>query len=328
MVPTGQGQPKIPEMDPFLQGLVARHGVFLRREALAIGYDDKSVAALLRHREWARVRHGAYTFGTTWDAADELERHRILSMAVMRSLSGHAALSHVSALVAHGIAVWGADLTKVHLTRLDTGAGRRTSDSVHHEGLATDDDVVEIGGLLVTRPARAVVEATAQLSVEAAVVSADSALNRGLTDPDELSCTHAAMQRWPFIQRTHAVLAFADGRAESPGESRSRYLFVSRGLPMPTLQHEVYDAWGTLLGVTDFAWLGHHVLGEFDGRVKYGRLLRAGEDAGDAVFREKKREDLIREATNMRMFRMTWSDLHHSAQTASRLHRLLGRRAA
>ncbi len=36
-------------------------------------------------------------------------------------------------------------------------------------------------------------------------------------------------------------------------------------------------------------------MGEFDGRIKYGRLLRPGQEAGDAVFEEKRREDAIRD---------------------------------
>ena len=228
----------------------------------------------------------------------------------------------------HGIAVWGANLSAAHVTRLDTGAGRRQHDVVHHEGRLAEADVTEVEGVLVTMPARAVVEATGQLSVEAAVVSADSALHLGLTDPAELRRTHDAMQTWPFTRRTHAVLAFSDGRAESPGESRSRLMFRAHGVPAPILQFPVYDDRGVLIGITDFAWPDHRVLGEFDGRVKYGRLLLPGQEPGDVVFAEKQREDRLREVTDMRMFRMTWSDLYRGAETTARLRRALQRPAA
>lgn len=310
-------------MDPRLQSIITAHGVFLRREACAVGHDDASIAAMLRHREWVRVRHGCYTAAALWSAADPVERHRILSRAVLRSLTGRAALSHVSALAEHGIALWGADLSRVHVTRLDGAAGRRQRDTVHHEGLAPDEDLCRRGGLLLTSPARAVVESTALLTVEAAVVSADSALHQSLTDRETLTRTHARLQTWPRIRRTHAVLAFADGGSESPGESRSRYLFACQALPAPTLQVPVHDASGTLVGVTDFGWLGHGLLGEFDGRVKYGRLLREGETAADAVYREKQREDRIRELTGARMVRLTWDDLARPAATAARVRRLL-----
>ncbi|WP_104528766.1 hypothetical protein [Blastococcus saxobsidens] len=35
-------------------------------------------------------------------------------------------------------------------------------------------------------------------------------------------------------------------------------------------------------------------MGQFDGRVKYGRSLRRGLEPGDAVFAEKRREDAVR----------------------------------
>jgi hypothetical protein len=56
---------------------------------------------------------------------------------------------------------------------------------------------------------------------------------------------------------------------------------------MPSrLQLEVRSAEGPDLGRADFAWEDARLLGEFDGRVKYGRLLRPGQDPGDAVFQE------------------------------------------
>ena len=43
-----------------------------------------------------------------------------------------------------------------------------------------------------------------------------------------------------------------------------------------------------LVGFADFGWEVERHLGEFDGKIKYGRLVRAGESPSDAVFREKK----------------------------------------
>lgn len=81
------------------------------------------------------------------------------------------------------------------------------------------------------------------------------------------------------------------------------------------------------MGVTDFAWPEHRLLGEFDGKVKYGRLLLPGEEPGDAVFREKEREDLLRLLTGWSMIRFTWVDLHHAERTAAAVRRQLWRAA-
>jgi hypothetical protein len=46
---------------------------------------------------------------------------------------------------------------------------------------------------------------------------------------------------------------------------------------------------------------------EFDGRMKYGRLLRPGQEAGDAVFDEKRREDAIPDES-WGVVRWTWGN--------------------
>lgn len=311
-------------MDARLRHLEQRHGVFTRAEVLDLGYDDRFIQRGLRAGLITRVRHGAYCFVDTWLAADAVARHLIHARAVMRSLDGRVALSHTSALLAQGVALWNADLSTVHVTRLDGASGRTEGDVVHHEGVLGESDVIEHGGLLMTTGARAVLEAGMVLGTEASLVGTDSALRLGLTDPEALAAQLAVMERWPATQHLQLVLRLADGRAATPGESRSRYLFWARGLPAPDLQVEVRDVDGTLVGTTDFGWQGFGVLGEFDGRVKYGRLLKPGQEPGDVVFAEKRREDRLREVTGMRVFRLTWDDLRSPALTAGRLARLLG----
>ena len=53
--------------------------------------------------------------------------------------------------------------------------------------------------------------------------------------------------------------------------------------------------------------LGPRLVAEFDGKIKYGRLLRPG-DIADVILREKAREDDIRAAGYM-MLRWTWGTL-------------------
>ena len=67
----------------------------------------------------------------------------------------------------------------------------------------------------------------------------------------------------------------------------------------------------------------HRVFGEFDGKIKYGRLLRPGHDAGQVVFAEKRREDLVRELTRGSMVRLVWEDLDRPRVTHDRIARLL-----
>jgi hypothetical protein len=104
------------------------------------------------------------------------------------------------------------------------------------------------------------------------------------------------------------AIKLADPRAETPGESVTRVQFYRYGIPMPELQYHVIDSHGVLVGIADFHWDEHRHLGEFDGKVKYQKLLRPGESASECVIREKKREDAMR-ADFRGMSRFIWSEV-------------------
>ena len=123
------------------------------------------------------------------------------------------------------------------------------------------------------------------------------------------------------------MVRLTDGRAESPGETRVRYVCWEQGLPKPDLQVKIWDSYGQLVAITDFGWEAQKLYGEFDGMQKYGRLLKPGQTSGDAITKEKEREDLVRELTGYGMIRYIWSQLDDHRQLAFRTQRML-RRAA
>lgn len=92
------------------------------------------------------------------------------------------------------------------------------------------------------------------------------------------------------------------------------------GLPTPTLQWPVRSADGDVLGYADFAWPELRSVGEFDGRTKYGRLLRPGETPEEAVYREKLREDSFR-AEDLWVARWTWQEIDRFATVDRRIRR-------
>jgi hypothetical protein len=79
----------------------------------------------------------------------------------------------------------------------------------------------------------------------------------------------------------------------------------------PTTTASSNDAQGEFLARVDFALPEYGIVGEFDGRAKYGRLLKPGTSPGQAVFDEKLREDAIRQQ-NFQVIRWTWPDLSPS----------------
>ena len=313
-------------MDP-LRTIAGEVGFFTRTEAKSAGYGDRDITRMVRRGSWRRIRRGSYVFADAWSGLDDIERHLVRSAAVMRSLGDAVALSHASGVVRHRLDCWGLDLRRVHVTRLDGGAGRLEGDVVHHEGFCLDDEVVTVDGMQVLRPQRCVLEAGSRVRNEVALCLMDAGLRAAAYDRDQLTRAYDVMRHWPFAHHLEIPIVLADGRSASVGESRGKWLFHASGIPMPELQHEVRRPDGSLAAITDWCWPTVRGFGEFDGAIKYGRLLRPGQDPGDAVFEEKRREDEIRELTGGSMIRLTWSDYDIPAVTKERLIRFLGRPA-
>ncbi|WP_139209985.1 type IV toxin-antitoxin system AbiEi family antitoxin domain-containing protein [Microlunatus flavus] len=300
--------------------LRANGGVFSRAEVLALGENDRSLASAVRSGELVRLRQGAYVRAVDVGTQDERGRHLLLARAVLARQRGRVALAGPSAALLHGFSVWGHDLAKVHVVRLDRGAGRREAGVVHH--LAAPGDVgLELCEGLLTVSARDAAWQTALAStLEAAVVALDSALH---LRPELVGPLHELaerQQRHPHSRRARLALGLADGRAESPGESLTRMACYRHGIPRPELQHEVFGPDGRLIGRSDFSWEEFAHLGEFDGRIKYERLLKPGQSASAVVVGEKGREDDMR-ATGKGMSRFVWSEVQPGA-AAPRMARL------
>mgnify|MGYP000875741398 CR=1 FL=1 len=312
----------------YLTHLVYHHGFALRPNLLDAGYTDQQLGSGVRHGYLHRIRPGAYTLTSYWRGLTPEKQHLLTAHAVVAQTPGTVALSHQTAMLAHGASLWGAPLDQVHVTRLDGGSPRKEAGVVHHVSTLDDSDLVHVGEHIVVTPARAAIEAASLVGVEAGLVGADSVLNLKLATPDELWQTYDSLSRWPQMRHVNLVVRLADPGAQSVGESRSRFLCYRFHLPRPELQYPVYDG-DVLVGISDMVWHGCRLLGEFDGRVKYGRLLKPGESASDVVFQEKRREDRMREITSYGMFRFVWHDVDQEpARAAERLRRALFGRAA
>jgi hypothetical protein len=89
---------------------------------------------------------------------------------------------------------------------------------------------------------------------------------------------------------------------------------------VPTLQYEVPE----LRARTDFYWPEFRTVGEFDGKVKYGRGLRPGQSSGDVVYAEKLREDALRDL-GYQVVRWTWGELWPFDAVFERIRRAFAR---
>lgn len=306
-------------MEAQLRALVAQNGVFTRKEALALGYHDHAIAALVRSGAWVRVRRGAYVFGDMWARLGPNERYAVLCRAAVRQANTEVVLSHTSAANEYGAPLWGCDLSTVHLTRPDGRAGRAEAGIVQHRGVVVDGDVVTRDGRLVMSPTRTALELTLVLAVEYALVEIDHLLHTGCTTVELMRARYETMAHWPRSLTTDLVMRLADGRAESVGETRTRYLCWTQGLPTPVPNHPILDERGVEIARVDLAWPELGVFLEFDGRTKYVQHLREGESVVDCVLREKQRESRICELTGWRCIRIVWADLDTPAATAARI---------
>lgn len=319
-------------MDGELARLVAaQRGFFLRSQALDCGYTPREIGELLRTKEWVRLRHGAYAPAVMVTDAPAAARHLLVVRAAVARLTGDVVVTHVSGLAAFGVPVWGVDLSQVHLHRDADRSSRREAGIVHHSGALIDSEIVEVDGLFVAVPERSALDACRSEGFEAGVVMMDGARRLCQFDVEHAREILERQRDWHGSVRASRVLAFSDPKAQTVGESRTRVLLARIGVPKPTLQHPVHDSDGRLIGITDLYIEEIVTTVEFDGRIKYGRELyeRSGKpdqvDVGEVVWREKIREDAIRDQGN-EMVRIVWHELDgHDRQVAGRFDRATDR---
>jgi hypothetical protein len=296
-----------------------------RGQALAGGLRDRDLAAMIKRGGWSRIRRGDY--GLTPGACWPEDRHLLLVRSTIPRL-GHGGrpriLSHASATVFHGLPVWNADLTRVHVNRPGSAGLARTGVIHPHRAQLAEDEVVMIDGVLVTSVARTILDLSRAYGFESGVVTADAALRTKQVTAEELAVVVERAQSRKAAGIAPHVVAFADGLAESVGESRSRVMFARVGLPRPVLQREIHANSGRLIGRVDFDIERFRTVGEFDGLRKYCRDLRPGERPEDAVVREKLREDEIRE-TDRQMVRWIWREIASPEVVLGRFQRAFAR---
>jgi hypothetical protein len=243
------------------------------------------------------------------------QRYALLVRIVVGGLTGQVVVANYSALALRDVPLWGVDLAKVHVYRDDGRTSRTDAGVVHHVGAPADRDVEVSDGVMLCRPELALADAGRTVSFEAGVVLGDAVLRHLSPDVQRLHQIVRDDERdWPGAVTAGRVIGFADPRAETVGESRSRVMLARIGLPAPDLQKVFCRPDGEIYARTDFWIEAHQTVGEFDGKVKYGRALyeQSGDlgdvDLGAVLFAEKRREDDIR-TDGAEVVRWTWSEL-------------------
>ncbi|MBO1767493.1 hypothetical protein [Allobranchiibius sp. GilTou38] len=274
--------------------------------------DQQSNAARLQ-----RVRRGAYVDRDGWEQLSANAQLLLLAHAISASAERGRLFSHCTAARAWGLPTVGKQQSSVEMLVADGRTGRspglirRRTQNLPHG--------IELDGLCVTSPARTAVDIARAQSLASGVSVMDSVLTRGLASHDELRAELRAVPRGGRGRQLAALaLALADIGGESAGESLSRVQLYTAGFPRPSLQVEFRDDRG-FIGRVDMFWKELGVVGEFDGKTKYGVDDRQSSAlAAGILWREKQREDRLR-ALGLTVVRWIWDDAWNATPMLRRL---------
>ena len=288
-------------LPPKLAALAASQGgPFTAAQALAAGFDVREIQRFVKRRQWVRLRRGVYIERALLPD-DEAARHILDLRAVLLCLRHDVAASHITSAALHELALLRPNFSLVNVTRERAGSSRTEAGVRHHDASLPSGQLTKVLGILATSAGRTVVDLARELPYEAALVAAESALNKGLTTLTELREVLAYCADWIGARDAARVVSFASPYSESPGETLSRIAFDVLGLPQPSQQVLVFDEAG-LIARVDFLFEDHNTIGEFDGLIKY-----SGDDGKQVVIDEKRREDRLRQA-GAEVFRFDWAE--------------------
>jgi len=298
--------------------------VFPRRSLELVGLGPGEVRGLVRSGHLIRLHRGWYAVAGPGRSRAETYRLRVLAFvaddaerrAAGQDVGGEPVLTGAAALVMHGLPLLGTAPSVITVARAYPG-GRAGGGLIRPTGRLAPEDVVRRGDVLLASPARAALDGARWHSVQTGVAAADAALRAHLVTEIELD---EALERIPRLWRVrNARLAreLASPLSESPGESWSAVVLNTVGLPAPARQIEFEDRSGPI-GRVDFWWARQRVIGEFDGRARYGRRGPAGRPPEQVLREEKLREDRLR-GLDLRVIRWTTADLGAPTALCARL---------
>jgi hypothetical protein len=128
------------------------------------------------------------------------------------------------------------------------------------------DDLVEVAGVCVTTAVRTAFDLARSSSVEDGLVATDMLCRQLALDPAVVRDYLEAHPRKRGVPVARSVLALADPRSRSSGESRLRYIWVvEAGLPRPQCNPYVLDAEGLVVAMPDLLDVESGLAGEYDG---------------------------------------------------------------
>lgn len=300
-------------LGPRLADHVGMHeSLILTRSLRTAGETTLGIERGARSGRFVRVRPGAYVPTDEWQRMSAELRHRVAMDALAATSRRPVVFAVESAAALLGIPLVGGWPT---LPRVAVGLRpprrSRVDVSMRWRPVPTDD-VVSVSEMLATCPARTAIDLAAERDLASGVAAFDHVMRVHGQTRDAIRSRIDADRPFRGARKADAALALATGRAEGPFESLSLTRIHQLGFEAPEQQVEfVIDG---ILYRCDFYWPRLRLIGEADGRSKYGDF------PGEALWREKQREDALRSVVDG-LVRWGWADAWAGHPLALKLER-------
>ncbi|WP_112465445.1 type IV toxin-antitoxin system AbiEi family antitoxin domain-containing protein [Streptomyces triticisoli] len=277
------------------------------------GADRNTVRRMVRSGRWVPLTRGSYWVGQ--DSQGPSLRSRV--RGALLTCGPHVVAAGPTAARLLGIQGLPRDDGTLHLAAPPGHEIRsRPGIRVHRSALPPTSRTT-LRGIPVTTPVRTCADLLLHLPRTEAVSVLDSALHQGLLTEPDLRTIPPLLSGRPHARRAREWLRLADGRAESPLETRVRLICLDDGLPPPLLQWRIVDPAQGCSYRIDLGWPTHLVGVEADGKAPHG--------TPQALYQDRHRQNrLTTLLPGLTLLRFTWSDTHHPPLVLLPLRRALG----
>lgn len=237
-------------------------GPFTYRRARRLGLSADELGAAVRGGLLRRSLAGVYVVTS---APDTLEmRAKAASLVIPE----HAVMCDRTAAWLHGVdvlAFWELDLVPpLETVVLPDFTRVRRAEALGGRRDLVPRDIVKVHGIRATSPVRTILDLGCKLRRRDAVAAADGLMRMHQLSRAELEAELSRFRGRRGVVQLREVLALADPRAESPGESWLRVCVIDAGLPVPEVQLWVSDDDGVAYRL-DLGYSRLRIGLEFDG---------------------------------------------------------------
>jgi len=166
------------------------------------------------------------------------------------------------------------------------------------------NEIAVVDGMRVREPSQTIVDAALMLDTVHALCLFDWALHVELMDKTQLLDLVAKARRRPGVVHVRKAAQHADGRAQSPLESRCRLACIDGNIAPDELQYPVENNVGIVIAYGDLAWLKRKrtnkpLIAEADGKDPHARPI-------PLLYDRRRQNDVVVHECDV--VRFTWAD--------------------